>query len=199
MIRAIPFGRKFQENPAAICLILLVFAVWHAATYVCDSQEQKGIPGIDQYICGNNISTIDGHKILGRWGKKRHGKMKFFQGLPYNSPVFTKTVITLSFGVSFGPTSTQNAHGERANPEKTPSLHQEARSTLKFSLKQDYLALESQRTSFAAVFRTSFWTHWHFLWKEIREITLIIDISPPGRDKHSFLQMLHDPGNPIWP
>ena len=140
-----------------------------------------------------------GHKISGRWGKKRHGKMKFFQGLPYNSPVFTKTVITLSFGVRFGPTSTQNARSERANPEKTPSLHQEARSTLKFGLKQDFLALESQRTSFAAVFWTSFWTHWHFLLKEIREITLIIDISPPGRDKHSFLQMLHDPGNPIWP
>ena len=68
--------------------------------------------------------------------------MKFFQGLPYNSPVFTKTVITLSFGVRFGPTSTQNARGERANPKKTPRLRQEARSTLKFSLKQDFLALK---------------------------------------------------------
>ena len=62
-----------------------------------------------------------GHKISGRWGKKRHGKMKFFQGLPYNSPVFTKTVITLSFGVRFGPTSTQNARGECANPKKLPA------------------------------------------------------------------------------
>ena len=56
--------------------------------------------------------------------------------------MFTKTVITLSFGVRFGPTSTQNARDERANPENTPRLRQEARSTLKFGLKQDFLALK---------------------------------------------------------
>ena len=83
-----------------------------------------------------------GHKISWRCEEKRHGKVKFFQGLPYNGPVFTKTVITLSFGVRFGPTSTQNAHGERANPENTPRLRQEARSTLKFGLKKDFLALK---------------------------------------------------------
>ena len=56
--------------------------------------------------------------------------------------MFTKTVITLSFGVRFGPTSTQNARGDHANPENTPSLRQEARSTLKFGLKQDFLAVK---------------------------------------------------------
>jgi hypothetical protein len=68
--------------------------------------------------------------------------MKFFQGLPQNGPVFTKTVITLSFGVRFGPTSTQNACSDRGNPENTPSLRQDARSTLKFSFKQDFLGLK---------------------------------------------------------
>ena len=83
-----------------------------------------------------------GHKILGWWGKKRHGKMKFFQGLPWNGPVFTKTVITLSSGVRFGPTSTQNARGECVNPENTPRMRQEAKCTLKFGLKQDFLGLK---------------------------------------------------------
>jgi hypothetical protein len=56
--------------------------------------------------------------------------------------VFTKTVITLAFGVRFGPTSTQNARGKRGNLENTPGLHQDAQSTLKFGLKQDFLGLK---------------------------------------------------------
>ena len=56
--------------------------------------------------------------------------------------MFTKTVIILSFGVRVGPISTQTARGERANPKNTPRFRQEARSTLKFSLKQDFLALK---------------------------------------------------------
>ena len=56
--------------------------------------------------------------------------------------MFTKTVITLSFGVRVGPTSSQTARGERLNPENTPRLRQEARSALKYSLKQDFLALK---------------------------------------------------------
>jgi hypothetical protein len=56
--------------------------------------------------------------------------------------VFTKTVITLSFVVRFGPASTQNARGERANPENTPRLRQDAWSTLKFGLKQEFLGLK---------------------------------------------------------
>ena len=79
---------------------------------------------------------------MGQRAKMRHKKMKFFQGLPYKGPVFIKTVITLSFRVRVGPTSTQAARGERANPENTPLLHQEAWSTLKFGLKQDFLALK---------------------------------------------------------
>ena len=60
---------------------------------------------------------------MGQRGRLRHEKMKFFQGLRYKAPVFTKTVITWSFGVRFGPTSTQNAHNERGNLENTSGLH----------------------------------------------------------------------------
>jgi hypothetical protein len=56
--------------------------------------------------------------------------------------VFTKTVITLSFGVRFGPTSTQNARGDCGNPENSTRLRQDARSTLKFGFKQDFLGLK---------------------------------------------------------
>ena len=56
--------------------------------------------------------------------------------------MFTKTVIILSFGARVGPISTQTACGERGNPKNTPRFRQEARSTLKFSLKQDFLALK---------------------------------------------------------
>ena len=54
--------------------------------------------------------------------------------------MFTKMVIILSFGVRVGPISTQTAHGESANPENTPRLNEEARSTLRYGLKQDFLA-----------------------------------------------------------
>ena len=56
--------------------------------------------------------------------------------------MLTKTVIILSLGVRVGPISTQTARGERPNPENTPRLRQEARSTLKYGLKQDFLALK---------------------------------------------------------
>ena len=56
--------------------------------------------------------------------------------------MFTKTVIILSFVARVGPISTETARGERGNPKNTPRLRQEARSTLKFSLKQDFLALK---------------------------------------------------------
>ena len=52
-----------------MCLILLVFASWHAVTHARESQEQKGIPGIGQYICGNNISTIEDKKFRGGQAK----------------------------------------------------------------------------------------------------------------------------------
>ena len=58
--------------------------------------------------------------------------------------MFTKTVIALSFRVRVGPTSTQTTRSERANPENTPDLRLEARSTLKFGFKQDFLALKAK-------------------------------------------------------
>ena len=56
--------------------------------------------------------------------------------------MFTKMVIILSFGVCVGPTSTQTARGECANPENTPRLRQEAWSALEYGLKRDFLALK---------------------------------------------------------
>ena len=61
---------SIEENLAAICLILLVFAGWHAITHARESQEQKGIPGIGQYICGNDISSIEDKKFWGNQGKR---------------------------------------------------------------------------------------------------------------------------------
>ena len=60
---------EIEENPAAICLILLVFAGWHAVTHARESQEQKGIPGSGQYICGNDISSIEDKKFWGNLAK----------------------------------------------------------------------------------------------------------------------------------
>ena len=68
--------------------------------------------------------------------------MKYFQGLPYNGQMFTKRVIILSFGARVGPTSSHTACGERLNPENTSRLREEARSTLRYGLKQDFLALK---------------------------------------------------------
>ena len=53
---------------------LLVFAGWHAVTHACEIQEQKGIPGIGQYICGNKISTIEDKKFWGGQAKSVTGK-----------------------------------------------------------------------------------------------------------------------------
>ena len=58
--------------------------------------------------------------------------------------MFTKTVITLSFGVRVGPISTQTARGERANQKNAPRLRQEARSALKYGLKQDFWPWKSK-------------------------------------------------------
>ena len=67
--------------------------------------------------------------------------------------MFTKTVIILSFGARVGPISTQTACGERGNPKNTPRFRQEARSTLKFSLKQDFLALKVKEHHTSLFFR----------------------------------------------
>ena len=67
--------------------------------------------------------------------------------------MFTKTVIIFSFGVHVGPTSTQTARGERVNPENTPCLREEARSTLRYGLKQDFLALKVKKHHSLLFFR----------------------------------------------
>ena len=80
-----------------------------AVKYVRDSKEQEHIPRIHYYICGNWSSFKECHKILGQCTGTRHGKLKFFQRVSYNRLVFTKTVITLPYGVCTSPTSNQNA------------------------------------------------------------------------------------------
>ena len=68
--------------------------------------------------------------------------MKFFQGLPYKQPVFTKTVITLSFRVRFGATSTQNAPDERGNLENTSGMGRRLGEPSNSAPKQDFLPLK---------------------------------------------------------
>ena len=111
--------------------------------------QRAFLASVNIYV--QTISPVLRTQILGHCREKRHGKLKFFQGLPYNGPVYTRTVITLSFGVRFGPTRNQTARGER--PENTPRLQQEARSTLKFSLKQDFLALKVKEHHLLLIFR----------------------------------------------
>ena len=73
-----------------------------------------------------------------------HWKMKFFQGLPYKAPVFTKTVITLSFRVCFGPTSTPNARDEHGNLENTFGVHRRPEGPSNSAPKQDFLPLKDK-------------------------------------------------------
>ena len=79
--------------------------------------------------------------------------MKYFQGLPSNGQMLTKRVIILSFGIRVGPTSSQTARGERLNPENTPRLREEAQSTLRYGLKQDFLALKVKEHHSSLFFR----------------------------------------------
>ena len=67
--------------------------------------------------------------------------------------MLTKTVIILTLGVRVGPTSSQTARGERLNPENTPRLRQEARSALKYGLKQDFLDLKVKEHHSSLFFR----------------------------------------------
>ena len=86
----------------AICLILLVFAGWHAVTHARESQELKGIPGIGQYICGNDISTIEDKKFWGSQAKSAR-ENEVLSRTAIIGQMFTKTVIILSFGVCVDP------------------------------------------------------------------------------------------------
>ena len=67
--------------------------------------------------------------------------------------MFTKMVIILSFGARVGPTSSQTARGERLNPENTPRLREEAWNTLRYGLKQDFLALKVKEHHSSLFFR----------------------------------------------
>ena len=79
---------------------------------------------------------------MGRRARTRHEKMKFFHGLPYKGPVFTKTVITLSFRVRFGPTSTQIARYEHGNLENTSGLPRSPGGPSNSAPKLDFLPLK---------------------------------------------------------
>ena len=97
-----------------------------------------------------------GHKIFGRRTKTCHEKMKFFQGLPYKGPVFTKTVITLSFGVHFRPNSIRNARDERGNLENTSGLRRRPRGPSNSAPKLDFLPLTVKEHHLPLLFRQVF-------------------------------------------
>ena len=67
--------------------------------------------------------------------------------------MLTKTVLILSLGVRVGPTSSQTARGECLNPQNTPRLREEARSTLRYGLKQEFLALKVKEHHLLLFFR----------------------------------------------
>ena len=134
---------------------------------------------------------------MGRRARTHNEKMKFFQRLPYKGPVFTKTVITLSFGVRFGPTITQNAREERGNVENPSGLRRRPGAPPNSAPKLHFLPLKVKEHHLPLLFR-------HVSEpvgtpsKEIREIMVSINISPPCKDKHCILHMLYDLGNPLW-
>ena len=90
---------------------------------------------------------------MGRRARTRHEKMKFFHGLPYKGPVFTKTVITLSFGVRFGHTSNQNARNERGNLENTSGVCSRHRGPSNSAPKPDFLPLKVKEHHSLLLFR----------------------------------------------
>ena len=90
---------------------------------------------------------------MGRRAITRHEKMKFFQGLPYKGPVFTKTVITLLFEVRFGPRTTQNARDERGNLENTSGLRRRPGGPSNSATKEDFLPLKFNEHHLPLLFR----------------------------------------------
>ena len=90
---------------------------------------------------------------MGRRARTRHEKMKFFQGLAYKGQVFTKTFITLSLGVRFGPTSTQNAPDEHGNLENTSGLRWRLGGPSNSAPRQDFLPVKAKEHHFPLLFR----------------------------------------------
>ena len=79
--------------------------------------------------------------------------MKFFQQLPCEGPVFTTTVITLSFRVRFGPTSIPNARDERGNLENTFDLCRSPEGPSNLAPRQDFLPLKDKVYHLPLLFR----------------------------------------------
>ena len=92
-------------------------------------------------------------KKLGGTPERVTGKLKFFQGLPYKELMFTKTVLTLSFGVRLGPTSTQNARDEHGNLENTSGLRKRPGEPSNSAPKQDFLPLKVKEHHLSLLFR----------------------------------------------
>ena len=139
MIREFLFLRKFKKIQRLQALYSLFLPCGMLILMYVRAKNQRAFLAMVN-INVETISPASRTQISGRFGEKRYGKVKFFQGLPYNGPMFTKTVISLSFRVHLGPSSTQNARGECSNPKNTPCLCQEARGAFKFGLKDDFLA-----------------------------------------------------------
>ena len=90
---------------------------------------------------------------MGQCARTRHEKMKFFQGLPYKGPMFTETVITWSFAVRLGPTSTHNARDERGNLENASGLHRRPGAPSNSAPKLDFLPLKVEEHHLPLLFR----------------------------------------------
>ena len=71
----------------------------------------------------------------------------------YKGPVFTKTVITWSLIVRFGPTITQNAHDERGNLENTSGLRRRPGGPSNWAPKLDFLPLTVKEHHLPLLFR----------------------------------------------
>ena len=90
---------------------------------------------------------------MGWRARTRHEKIKFFQGLPYKAPMFTKMVITWSFVVRFVPRSTQNARGKHGNLENTSGLRRRPGGPSNLAPKLDFLPLKVKEHHLPLLFR----------------------------------------------
>ena len=88
-----------------------------------------------------------------RRANTRHEKMKFFQGLPYKGPMFTKAVITLSSGVHFRPNCIRNARDDRGNLENTFGLRKRPRRPSNSAPKEEFLTLKVKEHHLLLLFR----------------------------------------------
>ena len=90
---------------------------------------------------------------MGRRARTCHEKMYFFERLPYKGQVFTKTVITWSFIVRFGATSSQNARNEHGNLENTFGLRKRPGGPSNTATKMDFLPLKVKVHHLPLLFR----------------------------------------------